>query len=149
MVMAVMMMLSFKKAIFALLVTSVLSGCVSEEQRLARCEAKGVNRDVCYQVDQSNQQMIMSNAQQNAYASAREGIKQHAQATKKIRVYHFDEMVIKTVSTGINVDGVPAAIEEKSETATVYQQGLHYFILYNTGKLAVLNEQRQMLGWAK
>lgn len=144
-----MMMLSFKKAIFALLVTSVLSGCVSEEQRLARCEAKGVNRDVCYQVDQSNQQMIMSNAQQNAYASAREGIKQHAQATKKIRVYHFDEMVIKTVSTGINVDGVPAAIEEKSETATVYQQGLHYFILYNTGKLAVLNEQRQMLGWAK
>ncbi|WP_238817545.1 hypothetical protein [Citrobacter freundii] len=27
---------------------SLMFGCVSEEQRLAKCEAKGINRDVCY-----------------------------------------------------------------------------------------------------
>ena len=27
---------------------SLMSGCVSEEQRLAKCEAKGISRDVCY-----------------------------------------------------------------------------------------------------
>lgn len=83
MVMAVMKQLTIKKAVFSLLVVSILSGCVSEEQRLARCEAKGVSRDVCYQVEQSNQQMIINNAEQNAYVNAREAVKQHAQAAKK------------------------------------------------------------------
>ncbi|MBD5735289.1 hypothetical protein [Citrobacter freundii] len=27
---------------------SLMFGCVSEEQRLAKCEAKGISRDVCY-----------------------------------------------------------------------------------------------------
>lgn len=27
---------------------SILSGCSSEAQRLAKCEAKGISRDVCY-----------------------------------------------------------------------------------------------------
>lgn len=72
-----------KKTIYVLVIASVLSGCVSEEERLARCEAKGVSRDVCYQVDRANQQMIASNAQQNAYANARAAVKQHAQAAKK------------------------------------------------------------------
>lgn len=83
MVMAVMKQLTIKKAVFSLLVVSILSGCVSKEQRLARCEAKGVSRDVCYQVEQSNQQMIINNAEQNAYVNAREAVKQHAQAAKK------------------------------------------------------------------
>lgn len=83
MVMAVMKQLTIKKAVFSLLVVSILSGCVSEEQRLVRCEAKGVSRDVCYQVEQSNQQMIINNAEQNAYVNAREAVKQHAQAAKK------------------------------------------------------------------
>lgn len=148
-VMAVMKQLNIKKAVFSLLVVSILSGCVSEEQRLARCEAKGVSRDVCYQVDHANQQMIMSNAQQNAYANARDAVKQHAQAAKKKTVYHFADMEIKKVSTGLDIDGIHAAIVEKEEKATVYQQGLNYFVAYNNGRLAVLNEQRQFLGWAK
>ncbi|MHA6635033.1 hypothetical protein ACX3OY_14725 [Citrobacter farmeri] len=49
----------------------------------------------------------------------------------------------------MNINGLPAAVVEKEESATVYQQGLHYFIVYSTGRLAVLNDQRQMLGWAK
>lgn len=85
MVMAVMNMLSVKKIVYMLLASSILSGCVSEEQRLARCEAKGVSRDVCYQVEQSHQQMMINNAEQNAYANARKAVKQHAQAAKKKR----------------------------------------------------------------
>ena len=81
--MAVMNALSLKKSVYVLVIASVLSGCVSEEERLARCEAKGVSRDVCYQVDRANQQMIDNNAQQSAYANARAAVKQHAQATKK------------------------------------------------------------------
>lgn len=141
--------LSIKKTIYVLVIASVLSGCVSEEERLARCEAKGVSRDVCYQVDRANQQMIASNAQQNAYANARAAVKQHAQAAKKKNVYYYEALEIKKVSTGLNINGLPAAVVEKEESATVYQQGLHYFIVYSTGRLAVLNDQRQMLGWAK
>lgn len=149
MVMAVMNVLSVKKVVYILLASSILSGCVSEEQRLARCEAKGVSRDVCYQVEQSNQQMMLNNAEQNAYMNAREAVKQHAQAAKKKTVYHFEGMEIKKVSTGLDIDGAHAAVIEKEEKATVYQQGLHYFVMYNNGRLAVLNEQRQFLGWAK
>ncbi|HGY1226479.1 TPA: hypothetical protein ACNUZL_000389 [Citrobacter farmeri] len=141
--------LSIKKTIYVLVIASVLSGCVSEEERLARCEAKGVSRDVCYQVDRANQQMIASNAQQNAYANARATVKQHAQAAKKKNVYYYEGLEIKKVSTGLNINGLPAAVVEKEESATVYQQSLHYFIVYSTGRLAVLNDQRQMLGWAK
>ncbi|EGT4253203.1 hypothetical protein D8W73_03790 [Citrobacter amalonaticus] len=147
--MAVMNVLSVKKVVYILLASSILSGCVSEEQRLARCEAKGVSRDVCYQVEQSNQQMMINNAEQNAYMNAREAVKQHAQAAKKKTVYHFEGMEIKKVSTGLDIDGAHAAVIEKEEKATVYQQGLHYFVMYNNGRLAVLNEQRQFLGWAK
>lgn len=149
MVMAVMKALSLKKSVYVLVIASVLSGCVSEEERLARCEAKGVSREVCYQVDRANQQMIDNNAQQSAYANARAAVKQHAQATKKKSVYYYEGMEIKKVSTGLNINGLPASLVEKEESATVYQQGLHYFIVYNTGRLAVLNNQRQMLGWAK
>lgn len=149
MVMAVMNVLSVKKIVYMLLASSILSGCVSEEQRLARCEAKGVSRDVCYQVEQSHQQMMINNAEQNAYANARKAVKQHAQAAKKKTVYHFEGMEIKKVSTGVDIDGVPAAVDEKAEKATIYQQGLHYFVVYTNGRLAVLNDQRQMLGWAK
>lgn len=53
------------------------------------------------------------------------------------------------MSTGLDIDGVPAAVDEKAEKATIYQQGLHYFVVYTNGRLAVLNDQRQMLGWAK
>lgn len=147
--MAVMKALSVKKTVYVLVIASVLSGCVSEEERLARCEAKGVSRDVCYQVDRANQQMINNNAQQNAYANARAAVKQHGQATKKKIVYYYEGMEIKKVSTGLNINGLPATIVEKEESATIYQQGLHYFIVYSTGRLAVLNDQRQMLGWAK
>lgn len=147
--MAVMKVLSIKKSVYVLVIASVLSGCASEEERLTRCEAKGVSRDVCYQVDQANQQTIINNAQQNAYANAREAVKQHAQTAKKKTVYSFEGMEIKKVNTGININGLPAAVVEKEENATVYQQGLHYFIVYKTGRLAILNEQRQMLGWAK
>ena len=149
MVTVVMKALSIKKTIYVLVIASVLSGCVSEEERLARCEAKGVSRDVCYQVDRANQQMIASNEQQNAYANARAAVKQHAQAAKKKNVYYYEGLEIKKVSTGLNINGLPAAVVEKEESATVYQQGLHYFIVYSTGRLAVLNDQRQMLGWAK
>ncbi|MBJ9162057.1 hypothetical protein I5485_06370 [Citrobacter farmeri] len=141
--------LSVKKTVYVLVIASVLSGCVSEEERLARCEAKGASRDVCYQVDRANQQMINNNAQQNAYANARAAVKQHGQSTKKKIVYYYEGMEIKKVSTGLNINGLPATIVEKEESATVYQQGLYYFIVYSTGRLAVLNDQRQMLGWAK
>lgn len=50
------------------------------------------------------------------------------------------------MSTGLDIDGAHAAVIEKEEKATVYQQGLHYFVVYTNGRLAVLNEQRQFWG---
>lgn len=41
--------------------TSVLSGCVTEDQRLAQCEAKGISRDVCYQEEKAYWRNYQSN----------------------------------------------------------------------------------------
>lgn len=66
-----------KLMLFILSVLS-LTGCVSEEQRLAQCEAKGISRDVCYQEEKAywrNYQSNMAtlNAANNQADAIREG----------------------------------------------------------------------------
>ncbi|HIB3265699.1 TPA: hypothetical protein ACWWUK_001689 [Citrobacter youngae] len=49
------------KYLAVLAAVSVLAGCVSEEQRLAQCEAKGVSSDVCYQEEKAYWRNYQSN----------------------------------------------------------------------------------------
>lgn len=58
-------------------------------------------------------------------------------------------VTVKRDSLGlITVDGKPAAQGEVTEKATTYQQGLFTVILYNSGKVALMN-QGQFVGYLK
>ena len=66
------------KIVLAGIVAALLSGCVSQEQRLADCEAKGVSRDACYIADQNRQATFNAAAEKQALENA-----QAATKTKK------------------------------------------------------------------
>ncbi|MDQ6584454.1 MULTISPECIES: hypothetical protein [Enterobacter cloacae complex] len=53
------------KLLFLIAACASLSGCVSPEQRIAECQAKGVSYDTCYLVEQQKQ-MNAQNAAMNA-----------------------------------------------------------------------------------
>ncbi|MEX0532734.1 MULTISPECIES: hypothetical protein [Raoultella] len=126
--------------------TAALAGCTSEAQRLASCEAKGVSKDTCYLAEQNKQAALNAAYEKQAMENAASTV-QHAQGAKG-NVKHFAGMEIKSTSTGITVDGKPAAVIEKEPKATVYQQGLYNFIVYTNGKIAV-TENGTFKGYAK
>lgn len=68
-----------KKILLVGAIAVFLSGCVSEEQRLAQCEAKGVSRDACYVADQNRQATINAAAEKQALENA-QAATQHAQS---------------------------------------------------------------------
>lgn len=72
---------------------------------------------------------------------------QKAQSAKKDKQWEGMKLVI--TSTGLNVDGKPAAVVEKTADATVYQQGLYNYIVYKNGKIAVTNTSGIFKGNAK
>lgn len=117
---------------------SLLAGCTSESQRLANCEAKGISRDTCYLAEQNRQASINAVYEKQALENAAAAV-QHGQ-NAKVKMKHFAGMEIKSTSTGLSIDGKPAAVIEKNKDATVYQQGLYNFIVYANGKIAVTQE---------
>ncbi|URN97939.1 hypothetical protein NB069_14770 [Leclercia adecarboxylata] len=68
-----------KKILLVGVIAALLAGCVSEEQRLAQCQAKGVSRDACYIADQNRQATINAAAEKQALENAHEAV-QHGQA---------------------------------------------------------------------
>ncbi|QLR77975.1 hypothetical protein HV336_14295 [Citrobacter freundii] len=68
---------------------SLLSGCVSQAERLNRCQAMGIDRNVCYQEDMANQRNYQTN-----YSIERAGETQ-AQAYKDASPYHKKQKVSK------------------------------------------------------
>lgn len=72
---------------------------------------------------------------------------QKAQSVKKVKMW--EGMRLDIDSTGLIVDGKHAAVIEKEEKATVYQQGLFNFIVYSNGKIAVTDLNNVFKGYAK
>lgn len=72
---------------------------------------------------------------------------QKAQSVKKVRTWEGMALVIDSV--GLVVEGKHAAVIEKEENATVYQQGLYHFIVYRNGKIAVTDLNNVFKGYAK
>lgn len=122
-----------------LLAVVVLSGCSSQASRMANCEAQGVSKDACYIAEQNRQASIVNAAEKQALVNA-----QHAQSVHKSKVLHkhYEGMEIKRDSSGlVYVDGKPAAKTEASPTGgESWQQGLHDFVIYPNGKVAVLKD---------
>ena len=147
-----------KYSMLALIIAgvSVLSGCTTEDQRLAKCEAKGISRDVCYQEEKAywrNYQANMAtlNASSQQADAIREGneinrkqykhVNQHAQAAKKEHVYKAEGLQLVLKADGnVTVDGKLAALDETTPKAKTYSQGLYQFIVYSNGKIALLGD---------
>ena len=51
-------------------IAALLAGCVSPEQRIANCTAKGVSYDTCYLSEQQRQQGVNNASLSAAYANA-------------------------------------------------------------------------------
>ncbi|WP_370971564.1 hypothetical protein [Enterobacter wuhouensis] len=59
-----------KKLMMIALSAALLAGCVSPEQRIANCIAKGVSYDTCYLSEQQRQQGVNNASLSAAYANA-------------------------------------------------------------------------------
>lgn len=51
-------------------IAALLAGCVSPEQRIANCTAKGVSYDTCYLSEQQRQQGVNNASLSAAYANS-------------------------------------------------------------------------------
>ncbi|EAM8010493.1 hypothetical protein F3R65_15710 [Salmonella enterica subsp. enterica] len=140
-----------KKLIAVASTVLFLAGCSSQASRMADCEAQGISRDTCYLSEQNRQSAINSAAEKQALENAQAQYPQKAQAAKKDTsfVKHYNGMAIKRDKSGIvTVDGKPAAQDEVTADATTYLQGIYTFIVYKTGKVAVMKDG-SFQGYAK
>lgn len=125
----------------------VMAGCSSPAQRMAECQAQGVSKDTCYLSEQNRQNTINEAAYSAQWANARNAVKQKAQAAKKVMMW--EGMKLEVRSNGLVVDGKPAAVIERAEKATAYQQGRFNYIVYTNGRIAVTDTTGVFKGYAK
>lgn len=57
-----------------------------------------------------------------------------------VRTWRGYGVTVKDNNGWVTLDGKPAAVDEKTAKATVYQSGLYKFIIYKSGKVALLKE---------
>ena len=119
-----------KKILLVGVIAALLAGCVSEEQRLAQCEAKGVSRDACYIADQNRQATINAAAEKQALENAHAAI-QHAQVARigdPLREASFSANGIKAT---INNGFTQATINGKK--ATVKRSNANFYEIKGAG----------------
>jgi hypothetical protein len=126
---------------------AIAAGCSSPAQRMAECEAQGVSKDACYIAEQNKQTAVNAAAEKQALENAQALYPvQKAQSAKTAQT--FNGMKLVRNSTGLVVDGKPAALDESNADAKTYSQGLYVFIVYKSGKIAVMQDGK-FLGYAK
>lgn len=121
-----------------------LAGCSTEASRMQACLDKGVSRDACY-IGESNRKAALDGAVWNSLYNDpnryrdKHDAKQHAQAAKKERVYKSKDVRVVIRPDGmITVNEHLAALDETTPKAKAYSQGLYTVIVYNTGKVALM-----------
>ncbi|WAH53799.1 hypothetical protein LMA04_07125 [Pseudescherichia vulneris] len=171
----------------SLLALVLLTGCTSQAQRMANCEAQGISRDTCYATEMNRKASLDAAFEKQALENAAKAADQHAQSVHKahktgcadLQKFHEQGLEltpaqsselaqckrttngvtaktwkgygveVKRGSDGIvTVDGKPAALDETTEKAKVYSQGLNQVVIYNNGK-ANLIVNGVVKGWLK
>lgn len=105
-----------KKLLLVAAVATLLSGCVSDAQRMAECESQGVSADACYQTLHNDRNAAQANAvaMSNAYRSSH--IDQHAQTSHKHR-----EALAKSGCTQVAEANGECSVKPMSISASVKQ----------------------------
>jgi len=104
-----------KKILLVGMVATLLAGCVSEEQRLAQCQAKGVSRDACYVAAQTLQAAINAAAEKQALENAHEAV-QHGQAARVADPLREASFSANGIKASINNGFTQATINGKKAT---------------------------------
>ncbi|AXF64019.1 MULTISPECIES: hypothetical protein [unclassified Leclercia] len=104
-----------KKILLVGMVATLLAGCVSEEQRLAQCQAKGVSRDACYVADQNRQAAINAAAEKQALENAHEAV-QHSQAAHVADPLREASFSANGIKASVNNGFTQATINGKKAT---------------------------------
>ncbi|AXF58485.1 hypothetical protein DVA43_02400 [Leclercia sp. W6] len=104
-----------KKILLVGMVATLLAGCVSEEQRLAQCQAKGVSRDACYVADQNRQAALNAAAEKQALENAHEAV-QHSQAAHVADPLREASFSANGIKASINNGFTQATINGKKAT---------------------------------
>ena len=125
-----------KKILLVGMVATLLAGCVSEEQRLAQCQAKGVSRDACYVADQNRQAAINAAAEKQALENAHEAVQysQAAHVADPLREASFSANGIKA---SINNGFTQATINGKK--ATVKRFNANFYEVRGAGYVLSLS----------
>lgn len=115
---------------------TLLAGCVSEEQRLAQCEAKGVSRDACYVADQNRQATINAAAEKQALENA-QAATQHAQAAHVADPLREASLSANGIKASINNGFTQATINGKK--ATVKRVNANFYEVRGAGYVLSLS----------
>lgn len=132
------------KFLLSLLAVILFSGCTSSAQRMADCQAQGVSRDACYIAEQNRKTSINAAAEKQAMENAQALYPvQHAQATaRSYKTWKGFGVTVERHADGlVYVNSKPAVIEETTEKAKVYQQGLYLVIIYNSDKVRLMKDK--------
>ncbi|POU71455.1 hypothetical protein C3387_03725 [Leclercia sp. LSNIH6] len=119
-----------KKILLVGMVATLLAGCVSEEQRLAQCQAKGVSRDACYVADQNRQAAINAAAEKQALENAHEAV-QHSQAAHVADPLREASFSANGIKASINNGFTQATINGKK--ATVKRFNANFYEVRSAG----------------
>lgn len=119
-----------KKILLVGVIAALLAGCVSEEQRLAQCEAKGVSRDACYIADQNRQATINAAAEKQALENAHAAV-QHAQAVHVADPLREATFSANGIKATINNGFTQATINGKK--AIVKRSNAHFYEIKGAG----------------
>lgn len=130
------------KIVLSSLALSVLVSCTSPTDRMAQCTAQGISKDTCYLAEQNRQSAITAAAEKQALENAREA-NQITPTAYKAHTYSLEGINLEVRSDGsAYIDGKPAALDEQEATAKVYSQGLNQFIVYSSGKVAMMKDRK-------
>lgn len=119
-----------KKFLLVGVIAGLLAGCVSEEQRLAQCEAKGVSRDACYIADQNRQASINAAAEKQALENAHNAV-QHGQAAHVADPLREASFSANGIKASINNGFTQATINGKK--AVVTRSNAHFYEVKGAG----------------
>ncbi|WP_312345059.1 hypothetical protein [Leclercia sp.] len=125
-----------KKILLVGMVATLLAGCVSEEQRLAQCQAKGVSRDACYVADQNRQAAINAAAEKQALENAHEAV-QHSQAAHVADPLREASFSANGIKASINNGFTQATINGKK--ATVKRFNANFYEVRGAGYVLSLS----------
>lgn len=140
-----------KKLIMIAMATTMLAGCSSPAERMAACEAQGINRDACYISEQNRSATLNAAAEKQALENA-----QARYPVQKAQAAHVADPMREATLTA---PGIKAKLSNGFFTATINGKkakvkrfNAHYYEISGAGyilSVSLDDENIQSASWTK